>query len=223
MIISEHDIRLYYQLNEGTEVPLIIVNVDRSNDGTSLYEEIKSTTDKPFILAIIQVNSWSDELSPWPAEPVFGKHPFGGKGPNYLKQLEDHIIPELLKQLNCEISYIAVAGYSLAGLFALYTAYNSVRFEKIVSASGSLWYPGFKEYIFNTPLNKKINKIYLSLGDKEKISKNKLMAQVEENTLEIYDHLNKETDVYFEFNEGNHFKDPDKRLAKGIAYILNCD
>ena len=107
MIISEHDIRLYYQLNEGTEVPLIIVNVDRSDDGTSLYEEIKSTTDKPFILAIIQVNSWSDELSPWPAEPVFGKHSFGGKGPNYLKQLKDHIIPELLKQLNCEISYIA--------------------------------------------------------------------------------------------------------------------
>ena len=223
MIISEHNVELFYQLNEEREVPLIVVNADRSDDGKNLYEELKSATEKSFVLVIIKVNNWSDELSPWPAEPVFGKHPFGGKGSNYLKQLEDHIIPELLKQLNCEISYITVAGYSLAGLFALYAAYNSDSFEKVISASGSLWYPGFKEYIFNTPLNKKINKIYLSLGDKEKISKNKLMAQVEENTLEIYDHLNKETDVYFEFNEGNHFKDPDKRLAKGIAYILNCD
>ena len=143
MIISEHNVELFYQLNEEREVPLIVVNADRSDDGKNLYEELKSATEKSFVLVIIKVNNWSDELSPWPAEPVFGKHPFNGKGPDYLRQLEDLIIPELIKEINCAISYKVIAGYSLAGLFALYAGYNTDCFEKIVSASGSLWYPGF--------------------------------------------------------------------------------
>ena len=42
-----------------------------------------------------------------------------------------------------------IAGYSLAGLFALWAAWNSGYFRRVASVSGSLWYPGFTDYIRN--------------------------------------------------------------------------
>lgn len=218
MIISDHKVDLYINSGPTEKLPLIIVNTDSDDD---LYKEITDITAKPFRLAQVHVNDWNGELSPWYGEAVFGKNDFKGKANLYLKQLEEEIIPEILKQINNEVCYIAVAGYSLAGLFALYSVYKTDLFEKAVSASGSLWYPDFLEYVTDHKMSDSIKQIYLSLGNKEKYTKNQLMSKVEDNTLFIYEHLRKETDVYFEFNEGNHFKDPDKRLAKGIAYILN--
>lgn len=218
MIISDHKVDLYINSDPTEKLPLIIVNTDSDDD---LYKEITDITAKPFRLAQVLVNDWNGELSPWYGEAVFGKNDFKGKANLYLKQLEEEIIPEILKQINNEVCYIAVAGYSLAGLFALYSVYKTDLFEKAVSASGSLWYPDFLEYVTDHKMSDSIKQIYLSLGNKEKYTKNQLMSKVEDNTLFIYEHLRKETDVYFEFNEGNHFKDPDKRLAKGIAYILN--
>ena len=218
MIISDHKVDLYINSDPTEKLPLIIVNTDSDDD---LYKEITDITAKPFHLAQVHVNDWNGELSPWYGEAVFGKNDFKGKANLYLKQLEEEIIPEILTQIDNEVLYIAVAGYSLAGLFALYSVYKTDLFEKAISASGSLWYPDFLEYVTDHKMSDSIKQIYLSLGNKEKYTKNQLMSKVEDNTLFIYEHFRKETDVYFEFNEGNHFKDPDKRLAKAIAYILN--
>ena len=32
---------------------------------------------------------------------------------------------------------------------------------------------------------------------------------------------NQASDVVFEWNSGNHFKDPDVRTAKGFAWVIN--
>lgn len=65
-------------------------------------------------------------------------------------------------------------------------------------------------------------KIYLSLGDKEKHAKNIFLSNVEEKTLEIYNCFkSKVNEVYFEFNEGNHFQNSNERIAKGISFILD--
>lgn len=43
-----------------------------------------------------------------------------------------------------------IAGYSLTGLFALYYAiYQTDLFSRVGSISGTLWFPGMKEYIFS--------------------------------------------------------------------------
>ena len=47
------------------------------------------------------------------------------------------------------------------------------------------------------------------------------MSQVEKNTGEIQRKLSGTIKTIFELNEGNHFKDADLRLAKGIAWILS--
>ncbi len=42
-------------------------------------EAIHRQTTQPFLLAAVQVKNWNDDLSPWPAPPVWGKQGFGGR------------------------------------------------------------------------------------------------------------------------------------------------
>ncbi|MCO7110735.1 hypothetical protein NIA69_18635 [Gemmiger formicilis] len=42
-------------------------------------EAIRQQTAQPFLLAAVQVENWNDDLSPWPAPPVWGKQGFGGE------------------------------------------------------------------------------------------------------------------------------------------------
>jgi len=48
--------------------------------------------------------------------------------------------------------------------------------------------------------------------------RNALLSTVEDKTGKVYDqYKNKGIETTFEMNPGNHFKDADLRLAKGIA------
>lgn len=206
------------------EVPFVFVNSD-SDQGEALFHTLKDICDEDFVLICVNVDDWNDDLSPWPCEPIFkGTKPFAGKADLHLTKLLDHILPcvkERLQEEGVVSSYDTIAGYSLAGLFALYSAYRTEAFRKIVSASGSLWYPGFLEFTRKNAFSPNVDSIYLSLGDKESHTKNKLMSTVSDMTQTISDELGEITKVVYEMNEGNHFKDPDPRLAKGIAHILN--
>ena len=62
---------------------------------------------------------------------------------------------------------MALAGYSLAGLFALYAAHKAKAFSRFVAASPSAWFPRFVDFAKTTPFATKPQHIYLSLGDAE--------------------------------------------------------
>ena len=85
---------------------------------------------------------WNEMLSPWPAEKIFKKgDDFAGRA--------DEMLAWILSQEELTGSWeeIIIAGYSLAGLFALYACTKTDRFTGCASVSGSLWFPGFAEYI----------------------------------------------------------------------------
>ena len=66
----------------------------------------------------------------------------------------------------------------------------------------------------------KPERVYFSLGDKEAKTRNQMLRTVEDNTKEICELIkNSGVDSIFEMNEGNHFKEADLRLAKGIKWI----
>ena len=91
----------------------------------------------------------------------------------------------------------------------------------MVAASPSVWFPGFIEYAKDNDI--KVNKIYLSLGDKEEKTKNKILATVSDNIREYYDMLKEDAtkNLILEWNEGNHFVDSDLRTANGFAWIIS--
>ena len=169
--------------------------------------------------------SWNNDLTPWKCPPLYkGDSKCLGYADKYLREIIDNIIPKVNEYINNtlkkKISYYGIAGYSLGGLFALYTGYKTNIFKRIASASGSLWYPNLVEYVKNNELSSNIDKIYFSLGNKEANSKIEILSTVEQKTKEIYEHISKDVNCIYEENEGNHFKDGTLRMAKGIIEIL---
>ena len=178
----------------------------------SEYQHIRSLAPgKDFCLLTLKVNDWNNDLSPWTAPPVFGNVPFGDSAQKTLSYLLNELPEE--KELY-------IGGYSLSGLFALWAAYNCPIFKGVVAASPSVWFPGFVDYAkANTP---QTGAIYLSLGDKEEKTRNPVMATVGTSIRQLHDIFReKEIPCILEWNEGNHFRDPDLRMAKGFARLLN--
>ncbi len=76
-------------------------------------------------------------------------------------------MPEAEKELPGPPAWRGIAGYSLAGLFALYAICQTDVFSRVGCMSGSLWFPGFKEYVFSHEPKRWADCIYFSLGDRE--------------------------------------------------------
>ena len=182
--------------------------------------KIRELTNEKFILLAFLVDNWNDDLTPWEAPVVFGNENFGGKAYRTLKYIENDLLPYLREKYGSD-KIIYIGGYSLSALFALWASYNIYIFDGVVAASPSIWFPDFIKYARENDI--KVNKIYLSLGDKEEKTKNKIMATVGDNIREYYDMLIKDEtkNVVLEWNEGNHFVDSDLRTAKGFSWIIN--
>ena len=179
-------------------------------------EIINHLSNMPFSLVAFVIKDWNQELTPWTAPPVFGKTPFGCGAADTL----DFVVGQLLPALQVRTPHVILGGYSLAGLFALWAAYQTDRFEGIVAASPSVWFPHWIEYAtHNRPL---ATSIYLSLGDKEEKAKNPVMAQVG-NAIRRQRELLAEQigNTILEMNPGNHFADSEKRTAKGFAWVMD--
>ena len=201
--------------------PLIILNAVE-DDGELIWREAYSISGCPFSLAVISGLDWNKELSPWPSPAAFrGSADFSGGADTYLHLLTSSIIPRIIAAIGIEPGYMAIAGYSLAGLFALYAMYRTTLFSRFASISGSLWYPGFREYVEGHVPPCRPDAVYLSLGDREARTRNIVMQSVERNTVELAGHYRDiGVDTFFELNEGNHFRDPIGRTARGMAWLL---
>ena len=172
---------------------------------------IKENTSEPFRLIAVKVNDWNTDLSPWQAPAVFGKEDFRGGSVDTLR--------EVLKLCRDESKTYYIGGYSLSGLFALWAAYETDVFKAVAAASPSVWFPGFLEYTKGREIL--CDRVYLSLGDKEEKTRNQVMARVGDNIREIYVLLkDKGIDCTLEWNEGNHFRDPDLRTAKAFSWVM---
>ena len=199
-------------------VPVMIINIDGEKELDLFDEYLMKDGIENYVLVGLYGYDWNRDLSPWPAKAVFRNgDDFKGEADQFIEKIVKKIIPSL----DIKARYYAIAGYSLAGLFALYSAYRCDVFSRVVSASGSLWYPGFIDYARENKISDNVDCVYLSLGDKEADTRNPLMATVQDNTRMIYDLYKDKIKCTFEMNEGNHFKDASYRLYKGIKYILS--
>ena len=223
--IKNKIINIYCRKNYSKELPVVILNTFE-NEYKEILENCKNIDCKEFILVSISNLDWNNETTPWYSKKInkYGEE-FLGKADEYIQVLLDEIIPEIKKyieeNLKVKIKNYTIAGYSLAGLFAIYASYKTNIFSRIVSASGSLWFPKFVDFVKENKISSNVEKIYFSLGNKESKVKNQILASVEKNTKEIEEIYKKQgIKTIYEENEGNHFKDASLRLAKGIKWIL---
>lgn len=195
-------------------------------DGLDVLSECQRIGCPPFALVAIKPACWNDNLTPWKCPGLFADDaPFAGRAQDQLRLLEEEIIPQVERECgkpNSPRICRTVAGYSLAGLFATWTALNSSAFSRIASASGSLWYPDFAHFVAESPLACPIDCAYFSLGSKEAKTPSRLLRNVATGTDEVVAAFrSKGVPTQFESNPGNHFKEPALRMARGITWAIS--
>lgn len=173
--------------------------------------EIQKITGMEFKFVGVSVEHWNHELSPWKAPAVFGAESFGDGAAEMLKRVLD--------QCQDESRRYYLGGYSLAGLFALWSSYQTDIFTGIAAASPSICFPGFLPYITENPIQSQA--VYLSLGDREERTKNPVMSKVGDCIREGYRWFDKQgVCCTLEWNPGNHFRDSELRTAKAFAWVM---
>ena len=175
-----------------------------------------------FPLLCINNLNWQKDMCPWDSPALIkNEKDFIGGADEYLFLLEKEIIPRAVEILGEEPAYYALAGYSLAGLFALYAGYRSSLFSRIASVSGSLWYPDFVSFAKEKKMLSRAERLYLSLGTEEAKTKHAVLSTIERKTRELVEHYQSSGYcVKFEQNPGNHFCEVEQRIEKGIRWIM---
>ena len=203
-------------------IPAIYLNT-YSDEGQKIYEAAQAVGCPPFNLVTVSDLAWSHDMAPWDSPAAFKNgESFTGGANDYLRLLVKEIIPRAERELARPLTWRGIAGYSLAGLFALYAIYRTDVFSRVGCMSGSLWFPGFKEYIFSHEPKRRPDCIYFSLGDKEAKTRNPILKTVQENTEEIRAfYQSKGIDTVFQLNPGNHFVQGSERTVAGIQWLLN--
>ena len=201
----------------------VLVQITGDHEMSFLEKEVLHirtiTGTDDFLLAAVIVDDWNEELSPWKAPPAFGTEGFGDGAAKTLSLLRDGIQPFLDARKEGTIQKIFLGGYSLAGLFSLWAAGRADIFDGVAAVSPSVWFPGYMEYVRGEVL--RVDTVYLSLGDKEEKTRNQVMSRVGDSIRELYRILEENgTECILEWNPGNHFREPDLRMAKGFAWLM---
>ena len=184
---------------------------------------IQERTDAPFLLVPVPVGDWNTDLSPWPAPPVFGNEGFGDGARDMLRKISEEVIPQTKTEYAVSRdARLILGGYSLAGLFALWSACETNAFDGIAAASPSVWFPGFVDYAKQHPAQ--ADAVYLSLGDREEKTRHPVMRQVGDCIRVLYAEYKEipGMDATLAWNEGNHFRDAGLRTAKAFAWTMEA-
>lgn len=196
------------------DAPIVLIQMVDDHDLEGMASEmaaLRRLADLDFCLTAVRVRHWNADLSPWPAPAVFGREGFGGGAADTLA--------EALKRCADRDKTRIIGGYSLAGLFALWAAYQTDVFSAVAAASPSVWFPGFVEYM--KAHRPQAASVYLSLGDREERTRNPVMATVGGRIREAHALLRAQgVNTVLEWNPGNHFRDADLRTARAFAWAM---
>ena len=135
----------------------------------------------------------------------------------------DDFVPVVAAELGlADDVRIIIGGYSLAAFFALWCMTETDRFSGVAAASPSVWFPGWIEHLEKwAGADTSKVPVYLSLGDKEPKTRSPLMKTVGDRIIETKDILSGcGAETVFEWNQGNHFREPDVRTAKGFMAVM---
>ena len=192
-----------------------------ANEADEIARALSGLGGVNFTLAAVSGLEWNSEMTPWPMPALFKKEPpFEGETDKYLQTLTQQIAPAVLARTG-DAAWLGIAGYSLGGLFALYSLYKTPIFTRVASVSGSLWYKDFREFALSSHLAGKPERAYLSIGDRESMSKNEYLKTALDAKRDIaayFDRLG--VGSKFELNPGNHYADEIGRTVKALAWLV---
>lgn len=215
-----HSLQFDIAAAESDRICYILMPEVPSRESLKWLEEMAVRFSSNFVF--VSGFDWDDSFSPWPAEGLKKGEWFKGSAGMTLSGLESDYFPFLEKPMKIAGPRRFLVGISLSGLFAVWAAHKTESFEAVASVSGSLWYDNFPDWVSKHRLSPSVRKVYISLGEKEKNTKNSRVARVEEATREVCEMLAAQgVPLVFELNPGSHFFSLLPRLEKALAAILS--
>ena len=177
-----------------------------------------STRFETNIVTISEMD-WNNDMTPWKA-PAVKEGEFGGRASQFLDRLKGDIFFNLENSLQIRNPKRYLMGLSLSGLFTVWAAIRKPLFEGVASISGSFWYDGFAEWLLKQEKLQCV-RFYISMGEKEKETKVKRFASIEEDTMKVVETLIlKGAEVAFEVTEGGHNSPVLPRIEKSVVSFL---
>ena len=218
-------------ISDKEPLPLVIMPAEA--EMTAMLPKILSAVElaieegccNPFVLAGFESADWDEDFSPWEAPAISKKgKAFSGGAARTLDWLRHTFLPmiESTYPLLPGTENRSILGYSLGGLFSLWSFLESGMFGGCASCSGSLWYDGWMEYALerDVPAN---SRVYLSLGLAEEKARNSRMATVGDIT-RMYAELLKDDSNIREttlvWHIGGHFQDVQERLTDALLWLI---
>ena len=192
---------------QNAGAPIVFYNAF-ANEADEIARALSELSSVNLTLAAVGGLEWNSEMTPWPMPALFKKEPsFEGGADEYLQTLTQQIAPAVLAKTG-DAAWLGIAGYSLGGLFALYSLYKTPIFTRVASISGSLWYKDFREFALGSHLAGKPEYAYLSIGDRDRLRKTQYLNTALEATRDIAAHFESlGVGSKFELNPGNHYAD----------------
>lgn len=211
---------MVYAMPEPRCLVLTTLGAHERKDFETLAQMLTKQTSVPFVLAAFTISDWEAELAPW-ADPALSRRPeVGAQAGATLDFVANALLPEL-QGLYGSLPVI-LGGYSLAGLFALWAAYQLPLFAAVAAASPSVWIRDWMPFVQSRTLL--TPKVYLSLGIKEEKTRNSALARVGDDIRAYHDLLTRslgEEHTALIWHNGGHFTDCTLRLAQALAWCLN--
>ena len=177
-----------------------------------------STRFETNIVTISEMD-WNNDMTPWKS-PAVKEGEFGGRASQFLDRLKGDIFFNLESSLQIRNPKRYLIGLSLAGLFSVWAGIMKPLFEGIASISGSFWYDGFADWLMKQE-DLKCVRFYVSMGEKEKETKVKRFANIEEDTMKVVETLMlKGAEVTFEVTDGGHNSPVLPRIEKSVVSLF---
>ena len=214
--IADHPITIY--LPEKEYDTLFYIN---ENDISRYLEAYSKFNNPDFGIILIQNINWFYDLTPWPAKTVYETGPdFGGHAKDHLDFICSTIIPEIESEFGSP-EYRGIMGYSLGGLFSVYSFYETNLFSLCGCLSGSMWYDGFYDGMTQRKPKADTGSIYFSVGKEEQFTeyvRMKITGQVMQKAVAL---LNSDDyDAFFEYTDGDHFENIPNKVEKAFNWLM---
>lgn len=201
---------------DAAALPLLYLH-----DACPRPDRVRALLTSRLTLVSVSGLDWYRDMTPWPADRVFADGAdYGGGAADYLARLTEDIVPKVEAGLGFVPKKRGLAGYSLAGLFSLWAFYRTDIFDLCGSMSGSLWFDGFERFMEREPLRRLPERLYLSLGVKEKDCRSPQVSRVQEITENMARYFRERgAQVCWQPQPGGHTSQVDKRIAQGLSWL----
>lgn len=216
-----HGFQIAISRFNSNKICYILLPKGLKEDGMTWMEE--AAEEFRCNIIVISGMDWNNDLTPWPAKGIFKKEKnFGGKASAFLKDLTEEYLDNIESSIGVASAERALVGISLSGLFAIWAGTQTDKFNGIASISGSLWYDDFTSRFASMSVNPSVQKFFISLGQKEKKSKEPRMSTVEDATNEIVRILKeKGVPVDYVLDPGTHFSPIVPRLQEAFSSLYS--